>query len=130
MKPAPAFDGIYAPSWENNEFGTATISDQHFTQYSFETEYSTYEMPLADQGIVKMMNPMYYIDAPGATSSHYWRIRHGAQDEDTSLPIPIILATKLMNTGHDVDFAIPWDQGHGGNYDLEELFDWIESITE
>ena len=67
---------------------------------------------------------------PGATSSHYWHIRHGAQDEDTSLPIPIILATKLMNTGHDVDFAIAWDQGHGGNYDLEELFDWIEAITE
>jgi hypothetical protein len=35
-----------------------------------------------------------------------------------------------MNTSHDVDFAIPWDQGHSGNYDLEELFDWIETITE
>jgi hypothetical protein len=23
---------------------------------------------------------------------------------------------------YDVDFAIPWGQGHGGNYDLEELF--------
>jgi hypothetical protein len=34
-----------------------------------------------------------------------------------------------MNTGHDVDFAVPWGQGHGGNYDLEELFDWIETIS-
>jgi hypothetical protein len=130
MKPAPAFDGIYAPSWENSEFGTATIDNQHFTEYSYTTPYSTWEAPLADSAIVKMMNPMYYVDAPGATSSHYWRIRHGAQDEDTSLPIPVILATKLMNTGHEVDFAIPWDQGHGGNYDLEELFDWIETISE
>ena len=130
MKPAPAFDGIYNPSWENILFGTATINSQHFTQYSFDTQYSTWEAPLADWDIVKMMNPMYYIDASGTTTSHYWRIRHGAIDADTSLPIPVILATKLMNTGHDVDFAIPWGQGHGGNYDLEELFDWIEAISE
>ena len=130
MKPAPAFDGIYHPSWENSLFGTATISDQHFTQYSFETPYSTWEAPLADWAPVKMMNPMYYIGASGTTSSHYWRIRHGALDADTSVAIPIILTTKLMNTGHDVDFAVPWDQGHGGNYDLEELFDWIEAINE
>jgi len=43
--------------------------------------------------------------------------------------IPVILATKLMNTGHDVDFAVP-GQGHGGNYDLEELFAWIEAISD
>jgi len=129
MKPAPAFDGIYNPSWENSLFGTATIDNQHFTQYSFSTPYATWIAPLADWAIVKMMNPMYYIGASGTTSSHYWRIRHGAIDADTSLPIPVILATKLMNTGHDVDFAIPWAQGHGGNYDLEELFDWIEAIS-
>jgi hypothetical protein len=130
MKPAPAFDGIYNPSWENNLFGTATIDNQHFTQYSYATPYGTWDAPLADWNIVKMMNPMYYIDASGTTTSHYWRIRHGAIDADTALPIPVILATKLMNTGHDVDFAIPWGQGHGGNYDLGELFDWVESISE
>lgn len=130
MKPAPAFDGIYFPSWENSLFGAATIDNQHFTQYSFSTPYATWLAPLADWRIVKMMNPMYYIGAPATTSSHYWRIRHGAKDADTSLPIPVILATKLMNTGHDVDFAIPWGQGHGGNYDLEELFAWIEAVTE
>jgi hypothetical protein len=129
MKPAPAFDGIYAPSWENNLFGTATINNQHFTQYSYETPYSTWEAPLADWSIVKMMNPMYYIGASSTNSSHYWRIRHGAVDADTSVAIPVMLATKLMNTGHDVDFAVPWGQGHGGNYDLEELFDWIEAIS-
>ena len=130
MKPAPAFDGIYAPSWENSLFGTADVANQHFTQYSYETPYSTWEAPLADWEIVKMLNPMYYIEDSGATSSHFWRIRHGAQDEDTSLPIPVALATKLANTGHDVDFAIPWDQGHGGNYDLDQLFDWIEAVTD
>jgi hypothetical protein len=134
MKPAPAFDSIWPmPSWENSVFGTATISDQHFTQYSFDAAYrfsGGWIAPLADWGMVKMMNPMYYIGASGTTSSHYWRIRHGALDADTSFPIPVILATKLMNTGHDVDFAIPWGQGHGGNYDLPELFDWIQAISE
>jgi len=130
MKPAPAFDGIYGPSWENNLFGTATINDQHFTQYSFATPYGTWDAPLADWDIIKMMNPMYYIDASGTTTSHYWRIRHGGTDADTAVPIPVILATKLTNTGYDVDFAVPWGQGHGGNYDLEELFDWIETISE
>jgi len=129
MKPAPAFDGIYNPSWENSLFGTATIDNQHFTQYSYTTPYATWQAPLADWSIVKMMNPMYYIGASGTTSSYHWRIRHGAIDADTSLAIPVILATKLMNTGHDVDFAIPWGQGHGGNYDLEELFDWIDYIS-
>lgn len=130
MKPAPAFDGIYAPSWENSLFGTTTINNQHFTQYSFETPYSTWEAPLASWDIVKMMNPMYYIGASGTTTSDHWRIRHGAIDRDTSLAIPVMLATKLMNTGHEVDFAIPWGQGHGGNYDLLELFDWIETISQ
>jgi hypothetical protein len=130
MKPAPAFDGIYHPSWENSLFGTATISDQHFTQYSFETPYSTWESSLADWDIVKMMNPMYYIGDSGATSSHYWRIRHGAIDADTSVAIPVMLATKLANTGHDVDFFVPWGQGHGGNYDLEALFAWIAAIND
>ena len=129
MKPAPAFDGIGAPSWENSEFGTATTDNQHFTAYSATTTYSTWQAPLADAQIVKMLNPMYYIGTAGTTSSHYWRIRHGAIDADTTVAIPVILATKLMNTGHDVDFAVPWGQKHGGNYDLEELFAWIEAIT-
>jgi hypothetical protein len=130
MKPAPAFDGIYAPSWENSLFGTATIGNQHFTQYSYETPYATWTAPLADWQIVKMMNPMYYVEASGTTTSDYWRIRHGTVDADTALAIPVILATKLMNTGHDVDFALVWEQGHGGNYDLVDLFDWIEAISQ
>jgi hypothetical protein len=96
MKPAPAFDGLYAPSWENSLFGTASLADQHFTQYGFDSQYrfeDAWIAPLADWGIVKMMNPMYYIDASGTTTSHYWRIRHGAIDADTAVAIPVILAS-------------------------------------
>ena len=125
MKAAPAFDSIDFSSPETNLFGTATIDNRHFTQFA--REYST-DHTLADTKIVKMMNPMEYIGTKGATTAKNWRIRHGAIDRDTSLAIPVILATKLQNSGCNVDFAIPWSQGHGGDYDLEELFAWIEQV--
>jgi len=42
--------------------------------------------------------------------------------------IAIILTTRLQNAQAKVDFAIPSGQGHGGDYDLDELFDWIDMI--
>ena len=74
------------------------------------------------------MNAMSFIGAPGASTSPHWRIRHGSVDRDTSLAIPVILATKLANSGKAVDFAVPWGVGHGGNYDLDELFAWIARV--
>jgi hypothetical protein len=44
------------------------------------------------------------------------------------LAIPVILATKLQNNGINVDFAMPWGVGHSGDYDLNELFAWINQI--
>ena len=45
------------------------------------------------------------------------------------LAIPAILALKLAERGVDVNFYSPWNRGHGGDYDLPELFDWIDSIA-
>ena len=61
-------------------------------------------------------------------SPKYWRIRHGASDRDTSFAIPVILATSLKNAGHKVDFAMPWDTPHSGDYDLRDLFTWIDRV--
>lgn len=125
MKTAPAFDSLDFSSPETNLFGTGAVNNQHFTQFS--RDHST-DHTLADAAIVKMMNPMNYIDAEGTTTARHWRIRHGAVDRDTSLAIPVILAAKLQNNGFDVDFMMPWGQGHGGDYDLDELFAWIGKI--
>lgn len=38
------------------------------------------------------------------------------------------MATKLQNLGYVVDFAIPWGAPHSGDYDLEELFEWTDTI--
>ncbi|MCX7781157.1 MAG: alpha/beta hydrolase [Negativicutes bacterium] len=126
MKAASAFDGADLSNAENSLFGTATISAQHFTQFG--KEHSVVGGSLADESIVKMMNPMNYIGAKETATAQYWRIRHGAIDRDTSLAVPVILATVLKNKGFDVDFAVPWGQGHGGDYDLDELFAWIDNI--
>jgi len=40
-----------------------------------------------------------------------------------------ILATTLQNHGFNVDFAMPWAQGHGGDYDLDELSAWTDQVS-
>jgi hypothetical protein len=125
MKPAPAFDSLDLKSPETSLFGTATIDNQHFTQFGRD---NSMDHSPADANIVKMMNPMKYIGVSRTETARYWRIRHGVIDRDTSLAIPIILATKLQDIGCNVDFDLPWGQGHGGDYDLDELFAWIDRI--
>lgn len=128
-KAAPAFDNVDLTNAnaENNLFGTASIDNQHFTQYSLDKDVSGGSM--ADEHVIKMMNPMNYIGLEGTDMAKYWRIRHGIKDSDTAISTPVILALGLQSNGADVDFSIPWGQGHGGDYDLEELFTWIDSIV-
>ena len=76
----------------------------------------------------RWLGALVALSVPGATTAPHWRIRHGVVDRDTSLAVPVILAAKLENHGFDVDFALPWGQGHGGDYDLDELFAWIDRI--
>ncbi|TBU96164.1 alpha/beta hydrolase [Pseudomonas dryadis] len=128
QKLPPAFDALDLSSGENQLFGSETLDKRHFTAFSLENG-TTAGATLADAATVKMMNPLGYIGAAGASSSAHWRIRHGTQDRDTSLAIPVILATALRNEGYAVDLALPWDRPHSGDYDLDELFAWIERIS-
>lgn len=124
MKPALAFDSVELDTPENELFGTSVVASSHFTGFSM--KHSRKEGGLADPLIVKMMNPMNYIGRKESSVAPYWRIRHGASDRDTAPAIPVILATRLMNAQLAVDFALPWEQAHGGDYDLEELFAWMD----
>lgn len=124
MKPVPAFDALDLSSPENDEFGTEEIHVKHFTEFSLKNSEAGGE--IADEKIVRMLNPTAYIGK--ADTAKHWRIRHGAFDRDTSLAIPVILATMLENQGYNVDFALPWGLPHSGDYDLEELFRWIDDI--
>lgn len=124
MKATPAFDALDLNSPENEEFGTEEIKAKHFTPFS--QEHSEAQGELADERIIKMLNPVRYIGE--ADTAKHWRVRHGAFDRDTSLAVPVILATILENRGYDVDFCLPWGLPHSGDYDLEELFAWIDRI--
>lgn len=126
MKPTPAFDNVSMGTPENELFSTETIQYRHFTKFS--KEHSTVNGELAEKDQIKMMNPMYYIEDSKADKAKYYRIRHGSIDRDTSLAISAILAVKLENNGINVDFAYPWGVPHSGDYDLSELFSWIDGI--
>lgn len=124
MKAAPSFDHLDLNSPENEEFGDEEVFARHFTSYS--KLHSKKEGFLADEKLIKMLNPTKYIGV--ADAAKHWRIRHGAFDRDTSLAIPVILATMLKNKGYDTDFFLPWGTPHSGDYDLPELFAWIDKI--
>lgn len=124
MKATPAFDALGLDSPENEEFGDAGVFARHFTEFAM--KYSEANGTLADDAVVKLLNPIRYIGS--ADVAKHWRIRHGAFDRDTSLAIPVILAATLENHGYDVDFFLPWGLPHSGDYDLEELFAWIDRI--
>ena len=127
LKAAPAFDALDMSSAETEEFGTATVDKQHFTVYG--KDHSTVAgSALADKDIVKTMNPLNYIGKSGVKTAHYWRIRHGEADRDTTIAVPAVVALRLQQAGYDVDFASPWARGHAGDYDLDELFAWMDAI--
>ncbi len=126
QKSPPAFDAFDLSTPENMLFGTQMIDQQHFTDFG--KKYSKTHAPKADYSSIKMMNPMYYIGAKNTTTSKNWRIRHGEKDKDTGFAISIMLATLLENKGYNVNFELPWEKTHSGDYDLEELFQWIDTL--
>lgn len=124
MKVTPAFDAVDLDSPENEEFGDESVFARHFTKYSLANDKTDGE--LASDEKIKLLNPTKFIGY--ADTAEHWRIRQGAFDRDTSLAIPVILATLLQNRGYDVDFALPWGLPHSGDYDTEELFSWIDTL--
>ncbi len=125
MKSPPAFDALDLSSGENDLFGTKTVKAKHFTQFS--ADRGTNKDMVADREIVKMMNAMNYVE--NKHGAKHLRIRVGSADYDTSHAISAMLVSRLEMEGREVDYAIPWGVPHSGDYDLEELFRWIDSIA-
>ena len=119
QKSVPAFDKFDLSSPENSEFGY-----KHFTEYS--AQRSTAGGAMADEAVISAMNPMD--STVYSEVCRFWRIRHGINDRDIPVNVSAVLALTLENAGCEVDFSAVWDQGHGGYYDTDSLFDWIDSI--
>lgn len=128
QKTPPAFDGVDLSAGENQLFGTEKVDKRHFTAFSMQHNTAA-NAEIADEETVKIMNPLNYIGKPGVSLPQNWRIRVGTNDRDTSLAVSAVLAAKLQNNGQTVDYALPWDVGHGGDYDLDELFAWMKQVS-
>lgn len=126
IKAAPVFDDLKCQGSLNDLFGNETEKVRHFTDYSMKKGLESFSK--ADEGIIKMMNPMNYLDHSISTKSKHWRIRHGSKDGHISLAISLIFSIMLENNGYCVDFFSPFDISHSGDYDIDNLFMWIDSI--
>lgn len=126
QKTPPAFDALDLSSGENQLFGDEHQDTRHFTAYSAANS-AVKGAGSAGRVAVKMMNPLSYISEK--TVPQHWRIRVGTKDRDTSHAIAAILAAKLQNSGKNVDMAMPWNVPHSGDYDLDELFAWMDGVV-
>ena len=125
-----AFDSRSNDSGENNLFGTSTTDNNHFTiTAALHDTTSNPEAYVQNAKVVTMMNPMNYLGSPAATNAQFYRIRYGTADSNTSVAIPLIVGTRAQNLGYKVDMATPFDVTHSGDYDLDELFNWMDNIV-
>ena len=125
-----AFDSRSNDSGENSLFGTSTSDTNHFTITAALHDTTTNnDVYVENAKIVTMMNPMNYLGSPSATNAKYYRIRYGTADSNTSIAIPLIVGTRAQNLGYSVDMATPFGVDHAGDYDLQDLFNWMDSIV-
>ena len=125
-----AFDSRSNDSGENNLFGTSTTDNNHFTiTAALHDTTSNPEAYVQNAKVVTMMNPMNYLGSPAATNAQFYRIRYGTADSNTSVAIPLIVGTRAQNLGYKIDMATPFDVNHSGDYDLDELFNWMDNIV-
>ena len=125
-----AFDSRSNDSGENSLFGTSTSDTNHFTiTAALHDTTPNNDVYVENAKIVTMMNPMNYLGSPSATNAKYYRIRYGTADSNTSVAIPLILGTRAQNLGYNVDMATPFGVDHAGDYDLQDLFNWMDSIV-
>lgn len=134
LKTPPAFDRwgviIESSTPENRVFGDESGTPSNFTDFSLRRHYDNASLDLSKEmeERVYLMNPMNFIGKEESDIAPNWYIRHGAKDRDTSFLVSVNLATKLMNAGYNVDFALPWNRPHEGDYNLDDLFSWLDSL--
>ena len=125
-----AFDARANDSGENSLFGTSTTDNNHFTiTAALHDTTSNQDVYVENAKVVTMMNPMSYLGSPAATNAQFYRIRYGTADSNTSIAIPLIVGTRAQNLGYKVDMSTPFNVDHSGDYDLEDLFNWMDTIV-
>ncbi|MCD7792521.1 MAG: hypothetical protein LUG92_03850, partial [Oscillospiraceae bacterium] len=86
--------------------------------------------PNDPESIVYIMNPMHYVNGTESDVAPHIYVWQGACDNNVTLATAISFGTALYTGGacEDLRIKYQWDKKHGGNYDIEEMFDWLESF--
>ena len=137
----PFYESVYS---ENSVFGTYDVQNRNFSNYlsqaltdaqaeGYWTDLNPEDYVVSDEvkALADMYNPMYWLaheDEEISTFAEHFYVRVGNQDHDTSQTIATNYATALMNGGHDVDFKMQWEQPHAGDYEMDEMFAWLEKV--
>jgi hypothetical protein len=125
---AQVYSNFTEYAWNNNNGGDAINAKQSDiglknTGYTWAT--NPQQAHLLNQ--YKMINALPYVGKTDGITTH-WRVRVGARDRDTSFTVAYNLSRALKADAKvkDVDYALFWDQGHAGNYDVLDAFTWID----
>ena len=121
----PYFDSFELNSPYNEIFGTASIDKKHFTEISQAQDNAG--GVLAEDRVIKMLNPMNYIQNTAGTK-HYF-IRQGILDNSNSLAIPALLALELKNADKSVNFALTWGDNGQIAENFEEINAWVWELV-
>lgn len=126
--PAQVYSNFIEYAWNNNNGGDAvnpTQSDVGRKNTGLEWTANPQKDFLLGQA--KLINALPYVGKTEGITKH-WRIRNGARDRDTSFTVAYNLnrALKADPNVKTLDFALQWDQGHAGNYDVLNAFTWID----
>ncbi|MEH3086946.1 MAG: hypothetical protein PGN26_10520 [Xylophilus ampelinus] len=146
-KAGAVINGNYSGG-ESNLFGTAAQVYSNFTEYAWNNNNggdavnaAQRDVGLKNTGLTwaanprqgfllnqyRLINALPFIGTTEGITTH-WRIRVGARDRDTSFTVAYNMSRALKADAKvkDVDFALHWDQGHAGNYDVQNAFAWID----
>jgi len=156
LKGIPAADNVGSPLPFIPPYSESTLAGTTEQVYSNFTEWTWNHNAIPDDGVgwddtglpwrafiqtdagkavlqqMKMINPMpYLISDTEGDSAPYWYYRHGMLDRDTSFAVEVTLYYAVQNA-YDVsnnNFELTWLEGHGGDYDVPEAYEWVAEVV-
>lgn len=124
---------VYSPfeflSWNKDVVKNAVGKDDTGLDWD---EYMRTDAGRALALAIKMTSPMEYLsDEKNEGVAPNWYVRWGMRDRDSSFAVETVLYYGLLNckSVKNLDFEFAWLEGHAGDYDIPEMFAWLDTIT-
>jgi len=121
-----------------NLWADADSSNTGYASYSalyaaYKADVSNDDIDEYGNNIVNLYNPMLFIDSNtnylNGDTAKYVRIRTGAANTGTALPLTTLLGLALEKAGINVSIEYVWGGGNGiTEQNNESLYDWITQI--